>query len=203
MYSVTLASPLIYKISLHSRIPTISSSGNYDRADKHWFTTSSKWEFSKAAATRSLSASCLLTVQKKNTTRNQSKQSYTMSFLKHFRLRHIIRLLLWYSGRLVILQMLRTLQGCSIKSKLACDHKLNQQAVYDSAAGSYACVGVAEEEISPQPLLIFRVLHNPGKSMTSWEHRLPEEMFKLQYRTYLNVIITHSCSVTPPRSWRP
>lgn len=128
-------------------------------------------------------------MQKKNTTRNQSKQSYTMSFLKHFRLRHIIRLLLWYSGRLVILQMLRTLQGCSIKSKLACDHKLNQQAVYDSAAGSYACVGVAEEEISPQPLLIFRVLHNPGKSMTSWEHRLPEEtvqnISKCHYYTLL------------------
>lgn len=43
----------------------VSWSGNYDRADKHWFTTSNKWEFSKAAATRSLSASCLLTVQKK------------------------------------------------------------------------------------------------------------------------------------------
>lgn len=39
----------------------VSWSGNYDRADKHWFTTSNKWEFSKAAATRSLSASCLLT----------------------------------------------------------------------------------------------------------------------------------------------
>lgn len=42
----------------------ISSPGNHDRADKHWFTTSSRWEFSRAAATRSLSASCLLTAGK-------------------------------------------------------------------------------------------------------------------------------------------
>ena len=32
-----------------------------DRADRHWFTTSSRWVFSRAAATRSLSASCLFT----------------------------------------------------------------------------------------------------------------------------------------------
>ena len=138
----------------------------------------------------------------KHTRRNESKHWYTMSFLKHFTSRHIITLLLWYSGRLVILQMLSTLQSCSLKSKLACYHKLNQQAVYDSAAGSYACVGITQEEIFPQPLPLFWVLHNPGKSMTSWEHRLPEEMFKVRYRTYLSVIITHSCSVTSPRSWR-
>lgn len=34
------------------------------RTARHWFTTSNKWVFSKAAATLSLSASCLLTVNK-------------------------------------------------------------------------------------------------------------------------------------------
>lgn len=33
----------------------------HERADRHWLTTSSRWVFSRAAATRSLSASCLFT----------------------------------------------------------------------------------------------------------------------------------------------
>lgn len=96
----------------------ISSPGDYDRADKHWFTTSSRWEFSKAAATRSLSASCLLTVQKKPT-RNQSGHWDPMSSWKHFTLRHIITVAMVPKA---VLRLPSAPQSCCLKAEPVCHH---------------------------------------------------------------------------------